>query len=151
MRDIIDVPLFLRLGRRMRGPEGTPVGRLRRVIISNVIVSNCASRQAAIITGIPGHYIEDLKLSNIYVQHQGGGTVEDARIQPPELENDYPEPSRFGPMPAHGFYIRHVKDIEMRDVDVKFMKEDLRPAFLLDDVKAAYFARIKAAPAPGVL
>ncbi len=150
MRDIIDVPLFLRLGRRMRGPEGTPVGRLRRVIISNVIVSNCASRQAAIITGIPGHYIEDLKLSNIYVQHQGGGTVEDARIQPPELENDYPEPSRFGPMPAHGFYIRHVKDIEMRDVDVKFMKEDLRPAFLLDDVKAAYFARIKAAPAPGV-
>ena len=145
MRDIIDVPFFLRLGRRMRGPEGTPAGQLRRVIISNVIASNCASRQAAIITGIRGHYIEDLKLSNIHLLHQGGGTAEDARIQPPELENDYPEPSRFGPMPAHGFYIRHVKDIEMRDVDVKFMKEDFRPAFHLDDVKAAYFTRIKAA------
>ena len=120
------------------------------VIISNVIASNCASRQAAIITGIRGHYIEDLKLSDIYVQHQGGGTAEDARIQPPELENVYPEPNRFGSMPAHGFYIRHVKDIEMLDVDVKYVREDFRPAFVLDDVKAAYFARIKAAHARGV-
>ena len=64
MRDIVDVPLFLRLGSRMRGPEGTPVGELRRVNISDIIVSNCASRQASLIIGIPGHYIEDVKLSN---------------------------------------------------------------------------------------
>jgi len=151
MRDITDVPLFLRLGSRMRGPEGISVGRFRRVIISDIVVSNCSSRQAAIITGIPGHYIEeDLKLSNIHVLHQGGGTTEDAKIEPPELENAYPEPNRFGPMPAHGFYIRHVKDIELRDVDIKYMKDDLRPAFFLDDVRAAYFARIKAAHAPDV-
>jgi hypothetical protein len=37
----------------------------------------------------------------------------------------------------------------LRDVDIKYMKEDLRPAFFLDDVRAAYFARIKAAHAPG--
>jgi polygalacturonase len=150
MRDISDVPFFLRLGSRMRGPEGTPVGKLRRIILSEVIVSNCASRQAAIITGIPGHYIEDLNLSNIHVLHQGGGTEEDAKIQPPELENVYPEPNRFGPMPVHGFFIRHVNGIEMRDVEVKCMKEDLRPAFLLDDVKAAHFTRIKAAREPAV-
>jgi polygalacturonase len=150
MRDITDVPLFLRLGSRMRGPEGIPVGQFRRVIISDIVVSNCSSRQAAIITGIPGHYIEDLKLSNIHVLHQGGGTTEDAKTEPPELENAYPEPNRFGPMPAHGFYIRHVKDIELRDVDIKYMKDDLRPAFFLDDVRAAYFERIKAAHAPDV-
>jgi polygalacturonase len=63
MRDIVDVPLFLRLGSRMRGPEGTPVGELRRVNISDIVVSNCASRQASLITGIPGHYIEDLKIA----------------------------------------------------------------------------------------
>ena len=76
--------------------------------------------------------------------------IQDAKIQPPELENVYPEPNRFGPMPVHGFFIRHVNGIEMRDVEVKCMKEDLRPAFLLDDVKAAHFTRITAARAPAV-
>ena len=142
MRDIIDVPFFLRLGRRMRGPERTPVGELRRVLISNVVVSNCASRQATIITGIPGHSIEDIRLSNILVLHQGGGTKEDAAIQPPELESAYPEPNRFGALPAHGFYIRHVKGIEMRDVEARAMKPDMRPGFVLDDVNGAELIHI---------
>jgi polygalacturonase len=147
MRDIVDVPLFLRLGSRLRGPEGTPVGELRRVNISNIVVSHCASRQASLITGIPGHYIEDIKLSNLFVLHEGGGTRQDAAIQPPEIENVYPDPNRFGPMPAHGFYIRHVKGIAMRDVEVRYAKEDLRPVFQLNDVHGADFTHIKAAHA----
>jgi polygalacturonase len=149
MRDIVDVPLFLRLGSRMRGPAGTPVGELRRVNVSDIVVSNCASRQASIISGIPGHYIEDLKLSNILVLHQGGGTQQDAAIQPPEIENVYPDPKRFGPMPAHGFFIRHVKGLSMRDVEINYMKEDLRPALLLQDVHEADFSHLQAAHAPG--
>jgi polygalacturonase len=148
MRDLVDVPFFLRLGSRMRGPEGTPMGELRRVLISNVIVSNCASRQATIITGIPGHYIEDIKFSNIVVLHQGGGTKEGAAIQPPELENVYPDPNRFGPMPAHGFYIRHAKRIEMRDVEVRPMQPDLRPGFVLDDVSSVELVRVKLPQVP---
>jgi polygalacturonase len=148
MRDIVDVPFFLRLGSRMRGPEGTPVGELRRVLISNVVVSNCASRQATIIAGIPGHYIEDVRLCNILVLHQGGGTKEDAAIQPPELENVYPDPNRFGTLPAHGFYIRHVKGIGMRDVEVRSMKADMRPGFVLDDVDGAEFVHVKLPYAP---
>jgi polygalacturonase len=148
MRDISDVPFFLRLGSRMRGPEGTPVGELRRVFISNVIVSNCASRQAAIITGIPGHFIEDLRLSNILVLHQGGGSKEDASIQPPELESTYPEPNRFGALPAHGFYIRHVKGIEMRNIEIRPTKPDKRPGFVLDDVNGAELIHIKLPRSP---
>jgi polygalacturonase len=78
MRDIVTAPIFLRLGRRMRGPEGVPVGRLRRVIISNLACSNSASRISSIVSGIPGYAIEDVKLSNIHVQHRGGGTKETA-------------------------------------------------------------------------
>jgi polygalacturonase len=146
MRDLVDVPFFLRLGSRMRGPEGTPVGELRRVLISNVVVSNCASRQATIIAGIPGHYIEDIKFDNILVLHQGGGTKEGAAIQPPELENVYPDPNRFGALPAHGFYIRHAKRIEMRDVEVRPMKPDMRPGFVLDDVSGVELIHIKLPP-----
>ncbi len=32
-------PLFLRLGTRMRGPQGTPAGTLKRVILSNIVSS----------------------------------------------------------------------------------------------------------------
>src|SRR5207248_5961328 len=38
MRDVANSPIFLRLGRRLRGPQGPPVGALRRVSSSNVIV-----------------------------------------------------------------------------------------------------------------
>jgi len=150
MRDIVDVPMYLRLSSRMRGPEGVPIGQLRRVNISNIVVSNCDSRQASIISGIPGHSIEDVKLSNILVLHRGGGTKDDAAIQPPEKETDYPEARRLGTTPAHGFYIRHVKGIEMQNVEVRYMNEDLRPAFVLDDVKGAKFINVKAPHAPDV-
>jgi len=144
MRDIVDVPLFIRLGSRMRGPSAAAIGELRRVNISDIVVSNCASRQASIITGIPGHSIADLKLSNMLVLHQGGGTPQDAAVQPPEIETVYPDPNRFGPMPAHGFFIRHVKNISMHDVEVRYMKEDLRPALQLEDVQGAEFSHLRA-------
>jgi polygalacturonase len=150
MRDIADVPLFLRLGRRMRGPEGVPVGVLRRVNISDVVASHCASRQACLITGIPGHFVEDVKLSNILILHQGGGNREDAAVEPPEIENVYPEPNRFGPMPAHGFFIRHVKGIQICNADVRCEKEDLRPAFVLEDVSGVDMIHVGAQRAPDV-
>lgn len=143
MRDISDVPFFLRLGSRMRGPEGTPIGQLRRVLISNVMASNAASKQAAIVSGIPGHYIENVKFHNIYLQHRGGGTKEDAGVSVPEIENAYPEPGRFGPIPAQGFFIRHVKGLEMRHVEVQALEPDSRPAFMLDDVDGADFIHVK--------
>ncbi|MGH9515803.1 MAG: rhamnogalacturonidase [Terriglobales bacterium] len=143
MRDITDVPFFLRLGSRMRGPKGVPVGQLRRVLISNIVVSNAESKQAALISGIPGHYIEDVKFDNIYIQHRGGGTKESAAIVVPEIENAYPDPERFGPMPAQGFFIRHVKGIDMRDIEIKSLYEDRRPAFVLDDVDGADFTHVK--------
>ena len=150
MRDLVDVPFFLRLGARMRGPEGVPVGQLRRVNISDVVVSNCASRQATIITGFPGHSLEDIKFSNFLVHHQGGGSAQDTTIAVPEIEKVYPDPNRFGPMPANGFFIRHVKGISMRDVEVKYAKEDLRPAMVLEDVQDADFVHMKLQHAPNV-
>jgi polygalacturonase len=150
MRDLVDVPFFIRLGRRMRGPEGTPIGVLRRVNISNIVVSGAASHQASLVLGIPGHPIEDLRISNMLVLHHGGGTKEDAGVQPPEIENAYPEPNRFGPMPVHGFFVRHAKNISMRDVEVRYEKDDDRPAILLNDVQGADFTHIKMQHAAGV-
>jgi hypothetical protein len=51
-------------------------------------------------------------------------------------------------MPAQGFFIRHVKGIVMRDVTIKPIQEDLRPAFVLEDVDGADFTHIKAPRTP---
>ena len=213
MRDIISAPIFMRLGDRMRGPDNTPVGTLKRVIISNLVCSNSVSRLGSIISGIAGHEIEDVKISNIQILHQGGGTKEDAAYQPPEYEDMYPEPGMFlgnyransrtpdgrwlpegagrggagrGPaapgtpagigatalgqpgaapgqgrgaqgapanqhsMPSHGFYVRHVKGIQFDNIEIRTDKEDLRPAFVLDEVEDADFFRIKVPHAAGV-
>jgi polygalacturonase len=149
MRDILTAPLFLRLGRRMRGPKGVAVGELRRISISNVMVYNADPRYASIIAGIPDHDIEDVKLSNIRIYYRGGGTKEQAALEPPERETNYPEPSMFGELPAYGFFIRHAKGIELNNVEVSYLKEDFRPAFVLIDVSNAGFFHVKAQNAAG--
>jgi polygalacturonase len=143
MRDISGAPLFIRLGSRMRGPQGVPIGDCRRIILSNIVSYNCASKFAAIISGIPDHPITDLKIHDIYLHHQGGGTTEMATLQPPEKENGYPDPHMFGPLPAHGFYIRHVDNIELSNIEVAYAASDARPAFVIDTVTDADFFRIK--------
>ena len=150
MRDIVNSPIFLRLGSRMRGPEGTPVGALRRVTLSNITVYNAAPRYGSLISGIPGHDIEDVKLNNIRILYQGGGTREQAALEPPEREGDYPEPRMFGEIPAYGFFIRHVKGIELNNIEVGYMTEDLRPAFILWEVKGAGFQHLNAQHAQDV-
>ena len=150
MRDVVNSPIFIRLGNRARGPkETTGVGELRRVIISNIVAYNAEPKYASIISGIPARRIDDLRLSNIRIYYKGGGTKEQAALAPPENETAYPEPVMFGEMPAYGFFIRHVKSLTMTDVEISFLKDDARPAFVLNDVQGADFYRVKAQRTPG--
>jgi polygalacturonase len=158
MRDIVSAPIFLRLGRRMRGPDNYPVGTLKRIIISNIVCLNSVARLGSTISGIPGHAIEDVKISNVQIFHQGGGTKEDAAFEPPEYEETYPEPTMFGApprgapvtrrtlrsMPSYGFYIRHVKGIQFDNIEIRTEKDDQRPAYVLGDVHDADFFRVQA-------
>jgi polygalacturonase len=151
MRDVMGAPIFVRLGSRMRGPAGVPVGVIRRLIISNLTcLSSAGERICSIISGIPGHPIEDVKLSDITILHQGGGTAAEAALQLPEKEKDYPEPTMFGTTPAHAFFLRHVKGIEMSGIKIESVAPDARPTFTLHDVSDADFRFIKMPVAPGV-
>jgi polygalacturonase len=145
MRDMYTGPLFLRLGSRLRGPkETTKVGTMKRILISNLECFNSTRRQASILTGIPGYAIEDVKLSNIYFESAGGGTAEDAKAQPTEQEDAYPDPGRFGVTPSSGFFLRHMKNLEMSHVEIANTVPDARPAFYLNDVERADFFAITA-------
>lgn len=150
MRDIVTAPIFLRLGARMRGPANVPVGQLRRILISNIVASNVNPQQCSILSGIPDHAMEDIKISDVFIQHQGGGTQEQAASHPPEVENQYPEPNMFGVTPAQGFYLRHVKNIDMSHIEIASIAPDARPGFVLQDVNGADFLRVKVQKEDGV-
>jgi polygalacturonase len=162
MREIIDAPLFLRLNRRNRGPKETMrPGTLRRVVISNLVSHDSASSTASLFSGIPENLIEDVKLSNCFFGHRGLpkdmriGWGESSKPMPdwhtikvPEIEDAYPELLRFGPTPCNGFFIRHLKNLEMSHVEVAPQTPDARPAFWLEDVNRADFFAITAPPQP---
>ena len=135
MRDCLYDPIFMRIGERMRSPEGTPVGKIRRVCFSNITAYNVDSWNGCVISGTPGHYIEDVTFSNIHLYFQGGYSKEDAKIVPPEFEENYPEPWMFGTSPSSAFFVRHAKNIHFDDIYLNFEYEDGRPPIALIDAE----------------
>ena len=134
MRGVTASPIFVRLGSRLRGPEGTVVGAIRRVLISNVTWSGADGRYGSILSGVPGHPLEDVVISNVRGVQEGGGTEADQMARPGERERGYPEPNMFGPMPSWGLYVRHAVRLTVRDVSLRLEKPDERPCVVLEDV-----------------
>jgi len=152
MKDIVNSPLFLRLGSRMRTPPGDSMaGALKRIMISNITVYNADSHFASIISGVPGKVIEDVQLNNIRIYYrQMDSSFSKIRAIVPESEKDYPEPAKMGIMPAYGFFIRHVKNVKLNNVEVSYMGKEVRPAVVMNDVKAAELFRVSLQTVPGV-
>jgi polygalacturonase len=145
MRDLASGPLFFRLGARLRGPkETTKVGTLKRILVDNLVCHNAPTRYISILSGVPGYAIEDVKLANIFIETAGGAKDEAARIEVPEKESGYPEPTMFGELPASGFFLRHMRNLEMSHVEIANAAADARPAFYLDDVSRADFFAVTA-------
>lgn len=53
----------------------------------------------------------------------------------PELAQVYPEPSNWGILPAYGLYIRHAKDITLKNIKLCTVVKDERDTVVLDDVE----------------
>jgi polygalacturonase len=150
MMDVPGYPIYITTGKRNRGPHLTLPSRARNIFISNVIATGVGKMSGIQITGLPEQPIEGVRLENIRLEFQGGGTKEDAARTPPELGSVYPEPSRVGVMPAYGVFARHVRGLELANIHVSFESEDLRPAIVCVDVDGLDVDNFKAQLAPGV-
>jgi hypothetical protein len=89
-----------------------------------------------------------VKIANFYMQHQGGAGADQAAIVPPENADKYPDPGMFGGMPAQGFYLRHIRNLEMSHVEIAPMAPDARPSFVLDGVDRGDFLAMTAPKGP---
>lgn len=146
MRDVVNSPLYLRLGKRMRAPEGTPPGAFRRVLISNVTAWNADSHFASIISGSPDNDIEDVKLDNINIWYRPlDSPMTKILSAVAEPVNPYPEPANFGGvLPVYGLFVRHAKNIELNNINISFTGNETRPPVFIEDVKGMELYRFKA-------
>ena len=150
MRNVKDCPIYITLGDRDRAPPPVTVGHLRHILISNIVATNVGAMSGIQITGLPHHDVRDIRLDNIRLIFNGGGTRKDARRNPPELNKGYPGPTHIGVIPSYGVFVRHARNIELSNIKVSFKKTDYRPAMICKDVHSLQINHFEAQLAKGV-
>lgn len=153
----VGYPLFIILSDRRRGPSDTThLGTLKNIIVENITASGPYTKWMAprltslfdgeteaeaqvmpcTITGQPNRSIENITLSNIYITVPGGVTADDRNVVLPEITNKYPENYMFGErFPAYGMYFRHVKNLNLKNINIDTLEPDQRHKFVFDDVE----------------
>ena len=151
-------PIFIRLGNRGRGYQlregkGTlsgngnedtitelipidHVGRINGIRLDNIQIHHAGSVGCS-ITGLPGHPVENVWLSNITIHQKGGVTLADlpkidAALKD-EKEKEYPEATMWGNLPAKGFFVRHARNVHFHNIQVLTEQPDARPDFVQED------------------
>ena len=150
MMDAQTYAIYIVTGNRNRTPGLTTVSRMKNILISNVVATGVDRVSGIQITGLPEQPIEGVRLENIRLICNGGGTRAHAGQVPTELGNGYPEPRQANLMPAYGLFARHVKGLELADINLSFLKDDLRPAVECMDVQGLEIDNFKAQLADGV-
>lgn len=152
-------PIFVRLGNRGRAyhqpteqiydgdqkPEGVPPGIIRNIHIKNIdatITGDQRDRQGIMMTGIPGHRIENIVMENIRITLPGGGTEPEAKRIVPEDIARYPEQFFFGVLPSSFLYARHIKGLSLKNITVTFEKTDARLPVHLENVENLTHSRV---------
>ncbi|MBQ9802009.1 MAG: right-handed parallel beta-helix repeat-containing protein [Clostridia bacterium] len=158
MRNVA-VPIALLVSNRARGPEGTAIGEMKNISISNVIVTgpytetihatmaqnskdyyaNTLEKPChhfpLLIAGQEDSVIKNVSLSNIQFVVPGGGSEADREIVLNELRTQYPSVRAFGTKaPVYGFYAKHVDNLKLYNVDFITEKPDARDAMQLEHV-----------------
>ncbi len=144
--------IFVKLGNRANNPNGY----IRNVSLRNMDVELAFGRPdteydirgpevsyfhnpfPSSITGWPGHSVENILLENINISAPGRADKGMAYVKAaevPENYDRYPEFTMFGELPAWGFFMRHVKDVTLRNVTLTLRDRDFRPAICKVDVE----------------
>jgi hypothetical protein len=147
--------IFIRLGKRR---ADRPAGLIDSVLLKNIEVHIPSGKPdkgyelegpldterynvlPSSIVGLANGITDHITLENITLHYDGGGNKAHAFRSADSLQliqerpARYPEFSMFGELPAWGFYIRHVKNVNLKNVRLICDRPDYRPAIVADDV-----------------
>ena len=114
------------------------VGRINGLHLSNIHIRNAGSMGCS-ITGLPGHPVENVWLSDITIHHKGGVQEKDLsainEAVADEKEKEYPEATMWGNLSAKGFFVRHARNIFFDHVTVQTEQADARQDIVRVDVE----------------
>ena len=158
--DNVGTPIFVRLGARLRGPEGTEIGSISDVSFQGIYAYFPKAEYAvtpidlpgtrtvgetttpwpytSMVAGLPGHPIENITMRDVTLISYGGEKLADALVPPlPENDAAYPSPTLYGwhkPLPSHGLLLNHVSGVTLSGLSLRTIHPDERPATYFADV-----------------
>ncbi len=114
------------------------IGSIDGIRIDNFMVMNAGSVGCS-ITGLVGHPVRNVWLSNISIHHQGGVKADDLQAIRDSISNEkekaYPEATMWGNLPAKGFYLRHTRNVHFDRIEVHTEEADARPVIVRCDTE----------------
>lgn len=154
--DKVNGGIFIKLGHR----RGENPGVLKDIIIHDIIATGIGLWQpdttasyykppkgspliGMSILGLPDYEVENITLSNIYLQFAGGGTLEDATRKIEDTPAVYPEYTNAGITPAYGINVKNAKKLTFNNIRLDYVAKDLRPAFYLKNVNEVELSQLK--------
>ncbi len=160
--DKVTGPIYIGLGpRRPRRadpneppapqPENEPVGIVRNISFSNIQTTvvvpeplsdypfssdyRLAEMKSCICLNSVGTFIENITFDNFRATFPGGGTAQEASVRDvPKIVGEYFE---TGVLPAHAFYARNVRGLNLNNVRFEVRGPEQRPAIIFDTVEDA--------------
>ena len=152
--DDVEGPFFVRLGDRGKEYDRAEImnyaeptaeeqkhdrkpGILRDVTMRDCFIrirTDAPDKNCMMITGIPGAQVERLTLDNLDIELPGGWT-ESVPAEPAEDAARYPEQWFFGVLPASVCFMRHAKNVTLKNLRIRRTRPDTRPPFFFKDVK----------------
>ncbi len=142
--DTVDMPIFIRLGERLRTYRNAPkqqVGSIHNIMIKNITgttrnleTSRVSPPSGIFITGTPNHKIGRIQLQNIDITLPGSATSSDIKEVSEQIDK-YPEYSFFEVLPGYGLFGRHIKQLEMADLNFDIKNPDHRAPIVLNDIE----------------
>ena len=139
-------PIFIRLGNRSRKYD-YPQHGLRGVRIEDIHASE--SVLASSITGLQNMCVEDVTLSNVHVENNLASRPEWVDRPVPEIPAKYPEARMFGMLPVSGLYCRHVRGLQLSQVEFRVAAGEQRPVLTCDDVRGVRISGLSSTPLQG--
>ena len=145
-------PIFMTFNRWRMGVDSPkeipPMKAMGDLHFSHIRVDNSGLGDVPtgiVLSGAPGHAIENISFNDISLTLPGGGTAEQAAKQDlPEFVNRRPGFSVLGKeVPFVGFFARHVRGLTLTNVRIDDIKPEVRAAIVCDNVENLEIAGAK--------
>jgi polygalacturonase len=130
-------PFFILITDRGRAGNNPKIGSIKNVVFENIkctdVYGYIKDRVfTSMISGLPGHEIENVEFKNIEMILKGN-----VAEYHPDREIPYHtkfSPRTFGTRPSSGFYCRNTKNILFQNIIIEFEEPDVRPLFFFNQV-----------------